>query len=185
MSSISLETSIKQILAKLFNGLEVSIRVEEYKGKIHAFFIRVPDEKLLETDWEKISNSIAVYYQGQLDNEFEIWNLYLFYITQKVVQKHLKYKIENDTVSSRKILLGFTGKIDEEFMSRTISEHITNKDLDLLPPEKQAASQKTDFVRDPLIWKEIQASGMMDNSKNSDTTLQSIEAKLKNEIQKS
>ena len=185
MSSTSLENKIKTILQELHPDIETVLHVEDYVGKIHVFFARFPSEVKLESDWEKLSNTIAMYYQSQLDSEFEIWNLYLFYVVGGDIERHIKYKIENDTVSSRKIVLVHDDAIDEDFINFSIEEHITNKNLHLLPPEKSAASQKTEFVKNENIWDAILESGLLTDKKGESlgTSLDLLEQKLKqNEI---
>ena len=97
----------------------------EYGGKVPVFYIHVKaEENALSQNWTKITDFIAVHFQTTLIEEFAVWNIYLFFITKKVISKELRFKIENDTFSSRKIVI-------EEDMSNAeiISEHILNKDL--------------------------------------------------------
>jgi hypothetical protein len=188
MSNISLENRIKKLVIDLYPGVELTLHIETYISKIHTFFVKFPSEASLAKDWENLSNSIAVYYQSQLPDEFEIWNLYLFYITESIADKHLKYKIENDTVSSRKILLSYNGEVNDEFIASTVEEHITNKNLELLPQEKRPDAQKTDFERNPLLWEVIRQSGIIDDKKGlvkPSSVLELLEQKIKDEIQKS
>ncbi|SDH03812.1 hypothetical protein SAMN05421827_11574 [Pedobacter terrae] len=188
MSNISLEIRIKKILEELYPSIKLTIHIEKYISNIHTFFVKFPSEAALTKDWENLSNSIAVYYQSQLPDEFEIWNLYLFYITDSNADKHLKYRIENDTVSSRKILLTYDREINDEFITSIVEEHITNKNLKLLPPEKRSDAQKTEFERNPLLWQVIEQSGIIEDKKGvvkSSAVLELLEQKIKDEIQKS
>jgi|GEM_PF-502138 len=187
MSNTSPENRIRKIISDLYPGIEVTLHIEKYISKIHTFFVKFPSEESLKMNWENFSNSIAVYYQSQLPDEFEIWNLYLFYITESIPDKHLKYKIENDTVSSRKILLSYEGVIDNQFIVSTIEEHITNKNLKLLPLDKRPDAQMIDFERNPLLWNVISQSGIIDDKKglvNPIKVLESLEKIIKDEIQK-
>ncbi|MBE8714791.1 ABC-three component system middle component 1 [Sphingobacterium hungaricum] len=188
MNNISTENRIKTLIIDLYPDVEVTLHIETYISKIHTFFVKFPSEASLAKDWENLSNSIAVYYQSQLPDEFEIWNLYLFYITESICDKHLKYKIENDTVSSRKILLSYNGEVNNEFIATTVEEHITNKNLELLPEERRPNAQKTDFERNPLLWEVIRQSGIIDDKKaivKPSSVLELLEQKIKDEIQKS
>lgn len=97
----------------------------EYGGKLPVFYIHVKaEEDVLAQNWTKITDFIAINFQTSLNEGFAVWNIYLFFITKKLISKELRFKIENDTFSSRKIVI-------EEDMSNTeiINEHILNKDL--------------------------------------------------------
>jgi hypothetical protein len=189
MANILPEPQIIQILHELFPDLTVKTRIVQYVGPIHAFFIKFPSSENLDNNWEPLSNAIAVYYQTQLNTEFEIWNLYLFCITDVDVDKSIKYKIENDTVSSRKILITNGGDIHDDFIDQIIIEHITNENLKLIPDEKLAENVGKGLEKDPLIWQAIVSTGMVSGKKiNEDKSaalLEELEKQIKNEVQKS
>lgn len=77
------------------------------KAQRVALFITHPlgHEQLME-EWEAIRNEVANCQSG-VEDEFERWNHYLFYLVEDEVMRdtNLKYKIEHDTISSRKILV--------------------------------------------------------------------------------
>ena len=57
--------------------------------------------------WKDIRDELASKWQmGNLD-DFERWNFYLFYVVENKskIDSTLKYEIEHDTVSSRKIII--------------------------------------------------------------------------------
>ena len=57
--------------------------------------------------WKDIRDELASKWQmGNLD-DFERWNFYLFYVVENKskIDRTLKYEIEHDTVSSRKIII--------------------------------------------------------------------------------
>lgn len=79
--------------------------VELEKGRAHCIFIRTPNEKFLLENWKSITNSIAMNYQNHLETSFEKWNVYLFFLMSRNLDElNLKYTIENNTFSSRKII---------------------------------------------------------------------------------
>lgn len=97
----------------------------EYGGKVPVFYIHVKDEEdVLAQNWAKITDFIAVHFQTALIEEFAVWNIYLFFITKKNITKELRFKIENDTFSSRKIVIE-----DDMSNAEIINEHILNVDL--------------------------------------------------------
>ena len=93
-------------------------------GEINCFFIKVPDAATLELKWRHFSNFIAITFQNEIEDEFQRWNLYLFYIINGDVSTRLKYLIENDTFSSRKIVVEHQDNFDE-----IILNNISNNDL--------------------------------------------------------
>jgi hypothetical protein len=127
---------IIKILEENFPQQKFEICKGNYGGAINAFFIKSDNEELLGDTWEKIRNMIGVYFQSKLEFEFDVWNIYLFYITA-VVNKELKHRIEHDTISSRKIVIdGETLMSDSDLKDFLFSEHITNKNLNIGVSEK-------------------------------------------------
>ncbi|WP_430412338.1 ABC-three component system middle component 1 [Kordia sp.] len=110
-----------EILKDKFRNFRFNFKEIEFGGSIPTFFIYPENDKLLEENWIKIADTIAVDFQARLLDEFSAWNIYLFYVIDIPIRKELKYKIENDTFSSRKIIVDNT--IDEDSM---ITEHIIN-----------------------------------------------------------
>ena len=77
-------------------------------------------EEELRVSWRKIRNSIAEKYQLEDIDDFERWNFYLFYVVndKRKLNRSLKYEIEHDTISSRKIIVS---KSEFEDISMLIS----------------------------------------------------------------
>lgn len=122
--------TILEILKEHFTDQEFTLEKVDYGGPVHAFFIKTTSEEILEATWEKIRNMIGVYFQSKLEAEYDIWNIYLLFITPEAINRDLKHKIEHDTMSSRKIVIDGHPKINEaDFTSFLFSEHITNNNL--------------------------------------------------------
>ncbi len=103
--NISTESLIKELNVK-FSGFNFKYQELEFGGKIPIFFAYVNcAEQQFASQWSNIVNFIALNFQAGLDNEFQIWNIYLFFITKKGIDKHLKVNIENNTFSCRKIIV--------------------------------------------------------------------------------
>lgn len=64
-------------------------------------------EDKLRKNWRNYRNDFAVEYQTDDIDEFERWNFYLFYVVdnKNAIDRNLKYEIEHDTISSRKIVV--------------------------------------------------------------------------------
>lgn len=131
-------------LAEKFSNFRFDFEFFEFGGKLPLFFIKVEDETSLADEWENITDFIATNFQINIETEFEIWNIYLFFLTQKPIDKGLKYKIENDTWSSRKIVIE-SKKSQEE----VIKEHLSNQDLSI----KEQKTVVEMFKRDKIISK--------------------------------
>ncbi|TBU98896.1 hypothetical protein DNJ95_06500 [Stutzerimonas kirkiae] len=56
--------------------------------------------------WGQIASIIAYEFQAKLDNKLEAWNIYLVFIVSDPVSKSIKYQIENDKFSMRKLVVG-------------------------------------------------------------------------------
>jgi len=145
--------SIETLLADLkekFTSFSFQFREIEYCGKIPVFFINVDcKETLLSEKWSDIVEFIAVNYQTSLKEEFSVWNIYLFFITKHQISDSLKYRIENDTFSSRKILIEYEANYEE-----IIEQNIINKDLILVPSNTEKSD--SGFKPNPLIWSFLQ-----------------------------
>lgn len=64
-------------------------------------------EETLRTQWRSLRNKLAEERQMDPMDDFERWNFYLFYVVKdkSAIDRSLKYEIEHDTVSSRKIII--------------------------------------------------------------------------------
>ncbi|HMJ70342.1 MAG TPA: ABC-three component system middle component 1 [Cyclobacteriaceae bacterium] len=122
--SYSPDAVLKQVQDE-FPMFDMTFFEEKYQGTIPVFIARVKDgEETLSDHWEKLVAHIAFNFQSQVNDQFSIWNIYLFFVTKGAIGRTLKYKIENDTFSTRKIVI-------EENASREelIDQHITNRDV--------------------------------------------------------
>lgn len=72
---------------------------------ISCFVAQFDDVDCIEGSWRKITNHIALDFQQDLKSMFATWNIYLVLIAPVEIDKHLKYKIENDRFALRKIVL--------------------------------------------------------------------------------
>lgn len=82
------------------------IKVFGMEPRVDVFITEPLGHDELAQEWENIRNRIA-YKQSSIEDEFERWNHYLFYLVEEDVMNdiNLKYNIEHDTLSSRKILI--------------------------------------------------------------------------------
>ncbi|MDB5004384.1 MAG: hypothetical protein JWQ34_2609 [Mucilaginibacter sp.] len=186
MSNYSqLKEEVLGYLREMFPDIKVQISEVTYCGQISVVFIKSPTQDRLTEIWNDISNAVAIYYQTKLNTEFERWNLYLFYILESAAEKGLKYRIENDPVSSRKIVIdNYPGVLDAAGMAAIISQHITNTNLDISAQQPAPIP----FTKHSIIGTEIDAvlaaTGKTKGKSSIDVAelLTKIENRLKNEI---
>ncbi|EKN4739343.1 hypothetical protein FG473_002926 [Yersinia enterocolitica] len=91
---------------------------------MHCFSAILIDEEHLRNSWRDISSIIAGDFQTTLKDEFEIWNIYLLLVVNTEISKHLRYEIENDRFSMRKMVVTKSGDVDifniEEYLNNEI-----------------------------------------------------------------
>ncbi|WP_422350756.1 ABC-three component system middle component 1 [Flagellimonas sp.] len=117
--------------------------VEMDKSLAHSFFIDFGNAEALSENWQQIANFIALHFQNKLDDEFQRWNIYLFFRVVGPVGKELKYKIENDTFSSRKVII--ESSMDSH---SAIKVHIVNE---LTQIGAENLRTKTQLEHNPMI----------------------------------
>lgn len=96
--------------------------VFEIESDIDVFVTQVMSEETLATEWKAIRNRVAMR-QVELDDEFERWNYYLFYVANVDVNPNLKYAIEHDTISSRKMVIT-AQSVDDELCDSLVRKYI-------------------------------------------------------------
>ena len=149
---------ILSTLKEMFPQTEINYVLYPYHGPVHVFDICFNNVEELKNEWNNVSNAIAVHFQTGLKTEFEIWNLYLLYRCNFEVPKGIRYKIENDTISSRKIIIdvaemtAFGSEVEG-----AIARHITNMDLKLLTRQQMEAIKSENFNRDNQIVSSLAA----------------------------
>lgn len=128
-----------------FSDISFEYREIDFGGTIPAFFIKIENEEKLAAKWKAITEFIAIHFQSSLRNEFSVWNIYLFFILENEIRNDLKYTIENDTFSSRKIIINPLEGIDS-----IINEHIKNNNIDI---QSAIAIEEIVFEANSDIWK--------------------------------
>ncbi|MCC2379090.1 hypothetical protein LKM00_16735 [Bacillus wiedmannii] len=88
-----------------FNKYNVKSWVKPQSNyNIHIFTAVLKEDVELTQFWEEFTNSIAIHFQSELEKNIEIWNVYVVFFVEDAVKKELKYEIEQDKYSSRKIV---------------------------------------------------------------------------------
>lgn len=91
---------MKDTIVKSFDSFDV-------RSKILVCVTKCLTEDELRETWRNYRNDFAVEFQTDDIDEFERWNFYLFYVVdnKNAIDRSLKYEIEHDTISSRKIVV--------------------------------------------------------------------------------
>lgn len=91
---------MKDAIVKSFDSFDV-------RSKILVCVTKCLAEDELRETWRNYRNDFAVEFQTDDIDEFERWNFYLFYVVdnKNAIDRNLKYEIEHDTISSRKIVV--------------------------------------------------------------------------------
>lgn len=180
-----LKEQVTIYLNDLFPGVKIFITHVKYEGLISVFFVMPQNHQQLAELWIEISSAIAMYYQTKLNTDFEIWNLYVFYVLKSPIERGLKYRIENDPISSRKVVIdNFTEELTESTISPIITQHITNINLNITAQQPSSIP----FEKHPKLGPAIDAAlSITTNGRGKDNTdidalLLNIESRLRNEI---
>lgn len=90
--------------------------VFDIQSKVDVFITKPLSHHDLLNYWQAIRNDIAEN-QRLIEDEFERWNHYLFYLVEEdaINDISLKYKIEHDTISSRKIVISSKEYSEQDF----------------------------------------------------------------------
>lgn len=99
-----------EFLSGQFSQARFSMFRSAPEDYITCFVCRLPDESELVSIWRSVSSVIAMDYQAELKSKLDAWNIYLVFVVDGAITKNLKYEIENDKFSMRKLVVeDFTG----------------------------------------------------------------------------
>ena len=147
-----------------------SVETEEPIG-VRVFFLEVENEADLKNYWERLTSYIAVNYQSQLPEEYDIWNIYLIFIAPTKINKSLKYKIENDTFSCRKII-----KTEEEItnLSNTDIIDLLLIHSDLLENSKVISMNTNYKIGNNILDKAIEGTDILGQTNSAKENVDKI-----------
>ncbi|MGG0033333.1 ABC-three component system middle component 1 [Priestia megaterium] len=94
--------------------------------KINIFTITLNNSDELKKIWEIITNDIAIHFQSELEKNIERWNIYVVFLINEPIEKELKYQIEQDKYSSRKIIcdnFNFTSESPKDLQIISLLNH--------------------------------------------------------------
>jgi hypothetical protein len=118
---------------------------------ISCFIATFPSGEDYPDAWLEITSLIAVNFQASLTNDHATWNIYLALVFPTQVSRHLKYKIESNRFSLRKIVLTLTQDNPEtkDQVLEVIENMVLGSDLVIGPTSAEpASSPNSSFVRE-------------------------------------
>lgn len=135
-----------------FNIKNVLIGNLKFGDNIPVVFIQFNDLNDLEKYWKEFNSFITAEYLIKLKNDFSKWNSYVFYITESTVEKPLKYEIENNKFSTRKIVIESVDQaVDDNTIKSILSEHISNDNIEFNVENQNIESfSKNEIINEAL-----------------------------------
>lgn len=98
-----LQHSIKDYTGRQFQYWIYEVDAKA-KYNCHLFTLVCDSNDALNDYWEDLTENIAVNFQINLEKEIERWNIYLLFLLENEVLKEIKYKVEQDKYSCRKLV---------------------------------------------------------------------------------
>ncbi len=150
-----------------------------FGGVIPLIFVSFNSLDDLNKNWKDFNSQMTTDFVIHLKEEYSRWNFYIFFFSNDLVPKSLKYEIENNKFSSRKIVLDNFASISEEVIKMSISEHITNDNIQINVESKSISKFKKDASLAKIVDK---LSFSKKNDDDLQCTLDEIEKNYKDEI---
>jgi hypothetical protein len=166
-------------LKKVFPIKEIILGELLFGGVIPLIFVSFKSVEDLKKNWKDFNSQITTDFVIHLKEEYSRWNFYIFFFSKDMVPKSLKYEIENNKFSSRKIVIENCESITNEEMINVISEHITNDDIQVNVESRNISKFKKDASLAKIIDK---LSLKKKNDDDLQNTLNQIENTYRDEI---
>lgn len=131
-----LSFSISNNNIKFFHDNLPEIEPKLFEASYISCFVCQINHEHLAKHWEHIASLIATYHQAELDDNLKIWNIYLVFVLSETISKSLRYQIENDKFSMRKLVIErklvidqLGANISDEEMIEIINNELLGHDL--------------------------------------------------------
>ena len=161
-----------EVLKNKFKDFNITVvEIESLHNAVVTFALFL-DENSLKVNWEKITSSIAACIQGQIDNVFIKWNLYLLLLCRTSISKETKYEIENDKFCCRKIVIeGFSkDDLSDKTKNKLISSKITMEDIGFKTTKLKLSNN---YIGQTALWNTIESSKIT-SGKNKSNDIETI-----------
>jgi hypothetical protein len=139
---------VKSEVMKKFPIVEFELIELTFGGQIIAGFVRFKDSHSLSKNWKDLNGYLSVNFISNISDDFSKWNFYLFYVESERVAKAVKYEIENNKFSSRKIVIdGCDESLTKGRLTKFIASYITNSSIEL----QLAKIEGNELIKDPEL----------------------------------
>jgi hypothetical protein len=168
---ISYKVSNEKFTEKLkldYNLEDVVIIETPYIDNVFLCIVSVDSETKLNELWSILNSVISSELSKRFENDFQMWNFYLFYLCSDEISTELKYAIINDKFSSRKVVVDKKGiKIDSQKIRSIISEYIVGNDIELGSAKKDSI-ESSSYYSDSTVFKNIESTYLKENEVSGD-----------------
>lgn len=144
---------LSNVLRKDFPIKELSLGELLFGGIIPLIFVSFNSLDELKKNWKDFNSQITTDIVINLKEEYSRWNFYIFFFSEDIVPKTLKYEIENNKFSSRKIVIENCKSISKTEIENMISEHITNDNIQVNVDSNSISKFKKDLSLAKIIDK--------------------------------
>ncbi|ABG57333.1 ABC-three component system middle component 1 [Cytophaga hutchinsonii] len=135
-----IEDVIVEEIKKVFELDYFSIGTVQFGGIIIVCMVKFKDETKLNSQWKEFNSYLTAKFIPTVKDDYSKWNFYVFYFSNNIVNKSLKYEIENNKFSSRKIVIDNCESITATEINNVISEHITNDKIQINVENKEIST---------------------------------------------
>ncbi len=170
-----MELPITDEINSVFEINHFSIGKVKYGGDILVGIVKFKDDAILITHWKEFNSYLTAKFMPTVTDDYSKWNFYVFYIAESSLGKSIKYEIENNKFSSRKIVIEDCKNISKEVIEEIISEHITNDNFQT----NVIVKQKSSFKKNANLVNILDKISLKDDLQEA---LNSIEKAYKNEV---
>lgn len=152
-------------LKEVYPDATISYWIMDFGIKCHIFTFQVATADQLKSTWTSFTKDIALYFQSSLEDEFECWNFYIVFLSSSSIPIKIKYEIENDKFSSRKIVVDdIKGSINETDIDRLIGNRIFN--LEIKPTPSTNLKKEVSQLLDAKLYKYISGKELDDGTRD-------------------
>ncbi|PLC57362.1 ABC-three component system middle component 1 [Photobacterium carnosum] len=123
--------SIEAEFNNVVSWLHVCQVSSDEESKLSCISIQLNSEEYLWSNWEALTNEVAINYISTLKSTFSKWNCYIIFACTFNISKELKYKIENNKFAARKIIIEVNDYISEPEIRNIINNRILAFNINL------------------------------------------------------
>ncbi len=175
-------TKFIEMVKNAFPISYLSVGEISWGGNILIAVVQFKNLDFFKSQWKHFNSFISAEVLSLKKDEFSKWNFYVFYLS-KEADKELKYEIENNKFSSRKIVLeDYPSELDENSIFNIVRKYITNEDILKVAKAPNITGIERNAIIDTAINMFDEPSKKSDQAEYSKSVLKQIEKSLRDEI---